>query len=86
MYYKCSVNRVHVQLTDDVDFYNILLHNVPDDEAVQSTGGRRWLERTTRRHVTRLQPGNLNELMNGPIRQQLGDIPDNVTWGGMCVP
>ena len=34
----------------------------------------------------RLQQESLAELMNGPIRKHLGDIPDNVTWGGnVCV-
>lgn len=32
----------------------------------------------------RLQQKNLAELMNGPIRKKLGDIPDNVTWGGQA--
>lgn len=69
-------------MTDNVDFYNILLHNQPDDEPT----GRRglgWLEQAKYRHVMRLQQKNLAELMNGPIRKKLGDIPDNVTWGGI---
>ena len=77
-----------LQLTDNVDFYNILLHNAPDGEAVKSTSGRSlgWLERAKMRHVLRLQQDDLSALMNGPIRKQLGDIPDNVTWGGeVCV-
>ena len=76
------------QLTDNVDFYNILLHNVPGDGAGDSTSGGRglgWLELAVRRHVMRLQQTSLSELMNGPIRKKLGDIPDNVTWGGGCV-
>jgi serine carboxypeptidase 1 len=75
------------ELTDDVDFYNILLHNVPDDEATKSTGGRGTggqLERAIQRHVMRLQQESLAELMNGPIRKHLGDIPDSVTWGGQA--
>jgi len=28
--------------------------------------------------------GGLSQLMNGPIRKQLGIIPDNVTWGGQA--
>ena len=74
-----------------MDFYNILLHNVPDEEAVESTlgggGGRGFgqLEQAKRRHLKRLQQDSLSELMNGPIRKKLGIIPSNVTWGGLCV-
>ena len=34
------------------------------------------------RHVKVLQEDSLAELMNGPIREKLGCIPNNVTWGG----
>ena len=66
------------QLTDNVDFYNILLHNAPDNGAgltfdPQALGGR---------HLSRLHQAALSALMNGPIKLQLKDIPDNVTWGG----
>ena len=27
--------------------------------------------------------GDLNALMNGPIRKKLGIIPSHVTWGGI---
>lgn len=35
-----------------------------------------------RRHVQPLHGRSLDELMNGPIREKLGIIPKNVTWGG----
>ena len=34
------------------------------------------------RHL--LQEDALSALMNGPIREKLGTIPANVTWGGMA--
>lgn len=34
------------------------------------------------RHVQPLHGQSLDELMNGPIREKLGIIPKNVTWGG----
>ncbi len=37
-----------------------------------------------RRHIRPLHRQSLSELMNGPIRQKLGVIPKNVTWGGHC--
>ena len=78
-----SFNITHTQLTDNVDFYNILLHNVLDEGSVKSgRGPGRGLELAARRHVTRLQQESLSQLMNGQIRQKLGDIPTNVTWGG----
>lgn len=35
------------------------------------------------RHIRPLQSQSLNELMNGPIREKLRIIPENVTWGGI---
>lgn len=35
-----------------------------------------------RHHIRPLHRQSLSELMNGPIRQKLGVIPKNVTWGG----
>ena len=66
------------QLTDNVDFYNILLHNDPDNTAgmtfdPKALGGR---------HLSRFHEAALSALMNGPIRNHLKDIPNNVTWGG----
>ena len=48
-------------------------------------GPGRGLELAAMRHVMRLQQESLSQLMNGPIRQKLGDIPTNVTWGGACI-
>lgn len=39
-------------------------------------------ERLYHRHVSYMQADDLASLMNGPIRQKLGIIPKNVTWGG----
>lgn len=36
----------------------------------------------THRHIRRLHRQPLSQLMNGPIREKLGIIPKNVTWGG----
>uniref|UniRef100_A0A671M292 Carboxypeptidase n=1 Tax=Sinocyclocheilus anshuiensis TaxID=1608454 RepID=A0A671M292_9TELE len=38
----------------------------------------------SRRHIRPLHRQSLSELMNGPIRQKLGVIPKNVTWGGQA--
>ena len=48
-------------------------------------GPGRGLELAAMRHVMRLQQESLSQLMNGPIRQKLGDIPTDVTWGGACI-
>jgi len=33
-------------------------------------------------HLAPFETDPLDELMNGPIREKLGIIPTNVTWGG----
>ncbi|XP_051571216.1 retinoid-inducible serine carboxypeptidase-like [Myxocyprinus asiaticus] len=71
------------QNTNGVNFYNILTQNF--DEIVkissdQTTDG--FLSSLKRRHIRPLHRQSLSELMNGPIRQKLGVIPKNVTWGG----
>ncbi|XP_033631003.1 retinoid-inducible serine carboxypeptidase-like isoform X1 [Asterias rubens] len=67
--------------TFGVDFYNIL-NNYGESlltakERIQLSP----IEKLYRRHVSRMQTGDLDALMNGQIKKQLG-IPDNVTWGG----
>jgi len=64
--------------TDGVDFYNILIHNDPDALVSASASPA-----DNMRHVLvdKLLGDDLDDLMNGQIKQQLG-IPDNVTWGG----
>uniref|UniRef100_A0A671R5I6 Carboxypeptidase n=1 Tax=Sinocyclocheilus anshuiensis TaxID=1608454 RepID=A0A671R5I6_9TELE len=63
------------QNTNNVNFYNILTQN--SDEMVKTTSLKR-------RHIRPLHRQSLSELMNGPIRQKLGVIPKNVTWGGQA--
>lgn len=69
------------ETTDNVDVYNILLHNAPPFPKFQSLGSD-ILDRLYARHVGRLYTDPLTELMNGPIRKKLGIIPPNVAWGG----
>ncbi|RXN31512.1 retinoid-inducible serine carboxypeptidase [Labeo rohita] len=70
------------QNTNGVNFYNILTQN--SDDMVKSTSGQTngYLASLKRRHIRPLHRQSLSELMNGPIRQKLGVIPKNVTWGG----
>ncbi|XP_041477535.1 retinoid-inducible serine carboxypeptidase-like [Lytechinus variegatus] len=65
------------EYSDDVNFYNILEHNVPD-QAVKSGSP---LERLRHRHLDVYANDALSELMNGSIKKKLG-IPDSVVWGG----
>ena len=75
------------QLTDGVDFYNILIHNGPESES-SSLSLLEWaLLKWTDVHGTpleralgRLHTDPLSALMNGPIKKQLG-IPEKVIWG-----
>ena len=73
--------------TDNVDFYNILLHNQDDPGATAASSARiqnqSMLFRSGYRHfVQRLQSQSLSDLMNGPIRAKLGaTIPAQVSWG-----
>ena len=69
------------ETTDNIDVYNILVHNAPPFPKFQSLGSD-ILDRLYARHVGRLYTDPLTELMNGPIRKKLGIIPQNVTWGG----
>lgn len=68
--------------TDNVDVYNILLHNVPSPMSSSSQLGSTPLGKLYSTHVGRLYGTSLSGLMNGPIRKKLGIIPNNVTWGG----
>ncbi|XP_030841632.1 retinoid-inducible serine carboxypeptidase [Strongylocentrotus purpuratus] len=65
--------------SDDVNFYNILEHNVPDENAK----GGSPIEQLRRRHLDVYQNDALSALMNGPLKKKLG-IPDSVTWGGQA--
>lgn len=66
--------------TDYVNVYNILQHHAPPFPKFQSLGNA-VLDRLCTRHVGRLYTDPLTELMNGLIREKLGIIPKNVTWG-----
>ena len=69
-------------LTDSVDVYNVLRHNIPPPVLDSSLDYPwKWL---FQRHVGHFYGEALSELMNGPIRQKLGIIPDDVTWGGQA--
>ncbi|XP_071502853.1 retinoid-inducible serine carboxypeptidase-like [Diadema antillarum] len=64
--------------TDNVNFYNILQHNVPDEKMIKTAS---VFERLRHRHLDVYSNDALSELMNGPIKKKLG-IPSSVTWGG----
>jgi len=65
--------------TNNVDFYNILKFNTPSGKSTARSGDYGILYR-------KLYPDRLadplDDLMNGPIREKLGVIPDHVIWGG----
>ncbi|KAH7950254.1 hypothetical protein HPB49_021564 [Dermacentor silvarum] len=73
------------QLTNGIDWYNILQPH-PEQSASLSTGhvsrrtGRAFVRHVA--HFYNVFNGTLTELMNGPIKEKLGSIPKNVTWGG----
>uniref|UniRef100_A0A672SXB4 Carboxypeptidase n=1 Tax=Sinocyclocheilus grahami TaxID=75366 RepID=A0A672SXB4_SINGR len=72
------------QNTNNVNFYNILTQN--SDEMVKTSSDQTngFLSSLKRHHIRPLHRQSLSELMNGPIRQKLGVIPKNVTWGGQA--
>ena len=67
-----------MQLTDNVDFYNILNHN-GNSETVQSTS-----EKYATTYLKIVHEDKLSQLMNGPVKKAL-NIPSNVTWGGVFI-
>ncbi|KAH6943611.1 hypothetical protein HPB50_024798 [Hyalomma asiaticum] len=83
-----SAEDIVEQLTNGIDWYNIL--QPQQEEFSASHGGLslpsdRQLGRAFVRHVAHFYNvfnGTLTELMNGPIKEKLGSIPKNVTWGG----
>ncbi|XP_056096570.1 retinoid-inducible serine carboxypeptidase [Rhinichthys klamathensis goyatoka] len=73
------------QNTNGVNFYNILTQD--SDEMVKTSSNQAvdgFLSLLRRRHIRPLHRQSLSDLMNGPIRQKLGVIPKNVTWGGQA--
>ncbi|XP_039979894.1 retinoid-inducible serine carboxypeptidase [Xiphias gladius] len=68
--------------TNGVNFYNILTKEA--DDKLTSSAGVNFIALQARRHVRPLHRQSLSALMNGPIREKLGIIPQNVTWGGQA--
>ena len=72
-------------VTDNVDLYNVLRHNQPDSSMMHLMF-QRYTNLSNNQifaqYLMRSQSDPLVKLMNGPIREKLGIIPDNVTWGG----
>lgn len=88
------------RLTDNVNWYNMLQHNIPDDDA-SSPGGTSGLLQAWKgelqtalgdeagaastRMLSRFHDlPSLPDFMNGDFKQSVGIIPDNVTWGGQA--
>ncbi|CAK9250536.1 unnamed protein product [Sphagnum jensenii] len=65
-----------LDLTDNVDFYNLLQHETSSDLSFYGTS----LEKTAARHLRVTQTTNLTQVMNGPVRKKLGIIPSTVSW------
>jgi len=71
-----------------VDFYNILDRNTSDDlleekEIAQFVGNQKFTsQRFREKHLRKYAADPLALYMNGPNREYLGIIPDNVIWGG----
>ncbi|XP_051995413.1 LOW QUALITY PROTEIN: retinoid-inducible serine carboxypeptidase [Xyrauchen texanus] len=68
--------------TNGVNFYNILTQESDEMKRSSNETTDGFLSSLKRRHIRPLHRQSLSELMNGPIRQKLGVIPKNVTWGG----
>lgn len=60
-------------LTDHVDWYNMLQHNTDDDDS-----SNHWILR-------RAHPDPLTEFMNGPFKERMGRrVPQGVRWGAQA--
>ncbi|XP_075557429.1 retinoid-inducible serine carboxypeptidase-like [Dermacentor variabilis] len=76
------------QLTNGIDWYNILQPHLEQSSSLLASlplPSDNQLGRAFVRHVAHFYNvfnGTLTELMNGPIKEKLGSIPKNVTWGG----
>eukprot|EP00873_Tetraselmis_striata_P026182 jgi/Tetstr1/446446/TSEL_033988.t1 len=86
-------------LTDNVNFYNLLQHNVPDIGAagvppallqqwrsggLMEGGGGAFAARVER-HLAAYHNQGLSEFMNGEVKEALGSvIPAGVIWGGQA--
>lgn len=73
-------------VTDNVDVYYVLRHNVLDSvnthSLIHKNSSRLLHDQMFAQYIIRAHSDPLSELMNGPIRKKLGIIPENVTWGG----
>ncbi|XP_053513003.1 retinoid-inducible serine carboxypeptidase [Artibeus jamaicensis] len=73
------------QNTDGVNFYNILTKSAPMSAAKSSLEfTQSHLVHLYQRHVRHLNPDDLSQLMNGPIRAKLKIIPEDCSWGGQA--
>ncbi|CAL8470937.1 g10479 [Coccomyxa elongata] len=70
--------------TDNVDWYNALLHNVDgeDSSVWLSAAPTSRLQASMRRLLARYHNDALSDFMNGSVRKRVGIIPDHVSWGG----
>uniref|UniRef100_H3D906 Carboxypeptidase n=1 Tax=Tetraodon nigroviridis TaxID=99883 RepID=H3D906_TETNG len=73
------------QNTNGVNFYNILTQD-PEEKLGQKLGisAENFIALQVHRHIRPLHRQTLSQLMNGPVREKLGIIPENVTWGGQA--
>eukprot|EP00850_Spirogloea_muscicola_P023777 SM000387S14694 [mRNA] locus=s387:8224:11880:- [translate_table: standard] len=78
------------ELTDHVDFYNILRHNTESASEQKVAAGpspgvasttQQSLRYLAKRRLQSWESEELAALMNGPVRKKLGIIPPNLTWG-----
>lgn len=73
-------------VTDNVDVYYVLRHNVLDSvnthSLIHKNTSRLSHDQMFAQYIISAHSDPLSELMNGPIRKKLGIIPENVTWGG----
>ncbi|XDV12891.1 hypothetical protein PO909_001441 [Leuciscus waleckii] len=72
------------QNTNGVNFYNILTQESDEMKTSSNQAVDGFLSLLKRHHIRPLHRQSLSSLMNGPIRQKLGVIPKNVTWGGQA--
>jgi serine carboxypeptidase 1 len=78
------------RLTDGVSWYNILKRGDTDDWSSINRANRGSvlddvrLERLRMRHLQPFARDDIDDYMNGPVRQKLGIIPANVRFGGQA--
>ncbi|XP_005108526.1 retinoid-inducible serine carboxypeptidase-like [Aplysia californica] len=67
-------------VSSNVNFYNIM--DWRGATMGLQDGSKSDIDLLYARHVKPLHNGDLNQLMNGPIKRKLKIIPDSVEWGG----